>query len=388
MSFRAGLQQLWRFHRQNNGFVILQRYADQHLTPRGKAVFLLFLFSLSLGLVGTDVLVYVFLCSLGGLWISALGLGAIWRPRQLQVQWQLPERVLAGQPFDFTVQVSNAGPGIFACFLELDWQQGTRSVRLCSERQFYLGPGQLQRFEVSLPAAARGQAQLLRANLVSLFPLRLIFWRQPLPCQAHYWVYPVASAVMLSTRRQRAGVMQQPEFQGLRPWGTGDSPRYLHWPALARTGQLVVRHYQQRVSEVSLWLDLALPAAAADFEAAVALVRRLLEDQLQQAGVMPALTLGDQQIGGLQAYAHALQALCSVQAQPLTPAQRAAQLEAQLRRVPAQLLIVSTQAEQLLTQLRASRAPLQSPYLIYAVQETPPDDSDSLEWLPTAAVLP
>lgn len=388
MNLRASLRQLWHFHRHNNGFVMLQRYAEQHLTPSGKAVFLLFLFSLSLGLVGTDVLVYVFLCSLGALWISALGLGALWRPRQLQIQWQVPERVLAGKAFDFVVQVSNPGPDVFACFLELDWQQGSDSVRLCSERRFYLGQGQSQRFEITLPAAARGQAQIVHANLVSLFPLGLIFWRQPLPCRTHYWVFPVASAVTLSPRRQRARALQQAEFQNLRPWGAGDSPRYLHWPALARTGQLVVRHYQQQISSVSLWLDLSPPDSAADFEAAVTLVRRLLEDQLQQTGEMPALTLGDQQITRVQGYALALQALCSVQPRPLRPEQRAAQLESLLRQAPAQLLMVSTQAEQVLTLWRAFRSPLQSACLLYAVQDSPPEDSERLEWLPTAAVLP
>lgn len=389
MSLRASLKQLWHFHRHHNGFVILQRYADQHLTPGGKAVFLLFLFSLSLGMVGTDVLVYVLLCSLAALWVSELSLGALWRPRQLSLQWQVPERALAGQPFDFEVQVSHASRPVFACFVEIEWQQAGLTRRVCSAQQFCLGRGQTGRFRVTLPAAARGQARLLRANLVSVFPLGLVFWRQPLPCQTAYWVYPVASTLVLPLPPHSATPVQQPEFQSLRPWGTGDSPRYLHWPALARTGQLVVRHYQQHDTRTTLWLDAAPPAAALDFEAAVALMRRLLEDGLQQSGSLPELVLGDSRIGPAQGYALALQALCSVQPEALTPEQEQARLQRLLQRPPARLLLISTRAEALAARWLTLAGQQGSPGLIYAVQEAPPAESAGLplQWLPTPAVL-
>lgn len=63
-------QRYWAFHRQHNGFAILQRYYERHFTPVGKALLLLYLISLSLGMVGTEVLIYIFCCGLGGLWVA------------------------------------------------------------------------------------------------------------------------------------------------------------------------------------------------------------------------------------------------------------------------------------------------------------------------------
>lgn len=387
MSFISRLKPFWPFQRLYNGFVRLQDYINRHLSPTGKALFLLFLFSLSLGMVGTEVLIYILICSLGSLWASTLLVGSFWRPRRIELSWQVPEQVLAGQPFVFKVRATNAGRPVFACFLELKWQQPDQSQQIYTSPCFYIGRDQSVDFQWLLPAAARGQAEIKQVQLVSLFPLGLVFWRQILPYQTAYWVYPPSTQVPLQKPHAAHVLTDQRAFQSLRPWGAGDSPRYLHWPALARTGQLVIRQYQHtEPPQISLWLDTAPPEHPADFEAAVSLLRRLLEDLRLKAGHWQQLALGSRLISATQGETFALQGLCSVRTQQLHPEERASQLDKLLAYGPGLILIVSTQAETLTEILAAPRFARRCHYQIYAVQNHPIQNRPGIHWLTRTAM--
>ena len=62
-------------------------------------------------------------------------------------------------------------------------------------------------------------------------------------------------------REHRPGI--DGDFYGLRPWQRGDSRRWVHWRATARTGEVMVRQFEQPHSrDAAIVLDLWRPAEA------------------------------------------------------------------------------------------------------------------------------
>jgi len=61
-------------------------------------------------------------------------------------------------------------------------------------------------------------------------------------------------------REHRPGI--DGDFYGLRPWQRGDSRRWVHWRTTARTGEVMVRQFEQPHSrDAAIVLDLWQPAA-------------------------------------------------------------------------------------------------------------------------------
>ena len=62
-------------------------------------------------------------------------------------------------------------------------------------------------------------------------------------------------------REHRPGI--DGDFYGLRPWQRGDSRRWIHWRTTARTGEVMVRQFEQPHSrDAAIVLDLWRPAEA------------------------------------------------------------------------------------------------------------------------------
>jgi uncharacterized protein (DUF58 family) len=60
-------------------------------------------------------------------------------------------------------------------------------------------------------------------------------------------------------REHRPGI--DGDFYGLRPWQRGDSRRWIHWRTTARTGEVMVRQFEQPQSrDAAIVLDLWRPA--------------------------------------------------------------------------------------------------------------------------------
>lgn len=83
-----------------------------------------------------------------------------------------------------------------------------------------------------------------RAGLVAAQRYRLPFGRQTWRGQPGGW--------------QGAGIGSSIDFQDHRAYAPGDDPRYIHWSAYARTGQLTMKLYRAEVSPmVDLMLDVS-----------------------------------------------------------------------------------------------------------------------------------
>lgn len=299
----SGLKQHWqelkRFYSQHNGFTVLLHHYERHFTPLGKALFLLFLISLSLGMVGTEVLIYMFLCALAALWLASLLVGLHSRPRRSSVQIDWPQWLQAGQAYHWQLQLQNLNPRpSFRLRLEalLKPAKGPAEKLVCTEELFYLPARGQARASFSWQPLRRGLYQLKSLELVSDFPLGLLLWRRQLKRQDQFWVYPAFAELppqSWQTRSllQAAGLQQgaalsgdSQEFHGIRPWLPGDSPRLIHWPALARSGQLAVREYQEFPGlQIALLLVTEPSCPEPSFEKAVSVTASLVYQFSQDA---------------------------------------------------------------------------------------------------------
>lgn len=79
--------------------------------------------------------------------------------------------------------------------------------------------------------------------------------------------------------RLAAAVGESQEFIGLREYRAGDSPRLIHWPSWARTGEPVVKEYQDEYfTRHALVLDTFADTSSHDgFEAAVSVAASLCD---------------------------------------------------------------------------------------------------------------
>ena len=152
----------------------------------------------------------------------------------------------------------------------------TRRSLAASLRVPDLGPGADAVLEIPVPTARRGVLTLSRVGLWCEDPFRLFTRRVALSPPGHVIVYPAADAdhdalqlqgprpADRARRAEQAGTAARhsgDELSGLRPYAPGDRLTRLHWPALARSGELIVREFvESEAGSLTLLVDLR-PAA-------------------------------------------------------------------------------------------------------------------------------
>ncbi len=146
-----------------------------------------------------------------------------------------------------------------------------------------LGPGEEAVVSVRVPTDVRGLLTLDDLGLWCGDPFGLVVRRITLAPPAHVVVYPVPVAVTRRPPGTRPVGREHPptmgsrdglsgdELSGLRPYAPGDRLTRLHWPSLARTGELVVREFlEPRAGSLALLVDLRPSAHEGDtFESTI-----------------------------------------------------------------------------------------------------------------------
>ena len=136
----------------------------------------------------------------------------------------------------------------------------------------------------------RGYLRLSELWLIRPDPLGLFQTRVRIHCAQSLLVlpkrYPTPVLSLPGRRRYQPGgwrlaaaVGESPEFIGLREYRAGDSPRLIHWPSWARTGEPQVKEYQDEYfTRHALVLDtFVTPSEAERFEAAVSVAASLCD---------------------------------------------------------------------------------------------------------------
>lgn len=309
---KAWLDGFWRWYRKYNVFAVLQTVYETHLTPAGKALFLLMILSIFLGMVGTDVLLYILMISLTALWCTSLIQAFLYRPRGLEVipHLQGPAMFNADTELCLGLQYHGQRPLFHLSFeLLLYTPQQSLLVLPASQNCDALVPGKQIRLSFPCRLPYRGKYLFHQLVVISHFPFGLFRWRSYLRLKGQQLVYPeyrILEYVQMGLIRKyqsgghvlTAQLGEALEFRGIRQFMEGDTPRQIYWPALAKTDQLMVREYQEEFFirlGVILDTQIAEPHASdPGLEAGISLVASIAEWIARQEFLIDIFAAGDQ----------------------------------------------------------------------------------------------
>ncbi|WP_200384976.1 DUF58 domain-containing protein [Rhodocyclus tenuis] len=207
----------------------------------------------ALALIATGInygnnLVFALAFMLLAIWLQSAWLcwrnvsGLVWQPG-------VPMPVFAGEAVRIEGRLrENSGRQRFALELATDAASGERSG-FASDSDATLA--------LALPTQRRGLLTIERLLLQSRYPLGLWQCRRQLPgLQALVYPGPAGEARLpvaspLPAHRQTAA----DDFQGVRAYAPGDSPRRINWRAFGRSEQLLVNRFDGGRGGAALWLD-------------------------------------------------------------------------------------------------------------------------------------
>ena len=112
----------------------------------------------------------------------------------------------------------------------------------------------------------RGVFEQLSVELRSSSPLGMVEWKKmcTIPLSAPLEVGPFPTDVELFDAAQTPDTGEE-DLRGIRAYVPGDSSRKLHWPATARTGEMMVRETDGlTIAPVVIVVDLVGPEAAVE----------------------------------------------------------------------------------------------------------------------------
>jgi uncharacterized protein (DUF58 family) len=239
--------------------------------------------------------------------VSSLLVRRLFALRRVRIHVAGPARVMAGEHAQFIVTLENKGTGTHRSlrvdrpFLPWDgsWAGPRPSIPL-------LGPAERRSVMTAARFVARGPHHLDSFAAEALVPLRLALGPRIVSSGTRLTVVPrIASVVQVhlptSPRYQPGGVAmasvtgESSELVGVRPYRAGDRIRDLHAKTWARTGEPVVRKYQQEYfSRVGVILDTDLPGRDEEtLEAAVSLAAGIVANLSRGEALIDLLVTGD-----------------------------------------------------------------------------------------------
>lgn len=201
------------------------------------------------------------------------------------------EPVFAGQPAEFSLQLSNPGRGDRqAIRLQVPGMAGHEVADVA--------PGSEQTVRIALPTDRRGWLAVPRITVWTTYPLglwRAWAWWQP-AMRALVYPTPETPAAPLPEAFELAGDGQgagggEDDVAAVRPYRPGDSPRRIAWKAMARTAsdELLTKEFDGG-ERGDLVLDWHRLPAHLDVEARVSRLTRWVMDA-DAAGARWALLL-------------------------------------------------------------------------------------------------
>ncbi len=165
-----------------------------------------------------------------------------------------------------------------------------------------LAPHARGRVELALPTQRRGYLECPPIVLATYYPLGLVrAWSRRVPLATGCLVYPRPAPALPLPVGDAGGGEPLPtpagagsdDFAGLREYRYGDSPRHVHWKAVARGEEWVTKQFAGEHAGV-VWLEWAA-LAAHDTETRLSILCRWVldaEDGGWRYGLrLPALTL-------------------------------------------------------------------------------------------------
>ncbi len=173
------------------------------------------------------------------------------------VERQLPERVMAGEPFSVVMALRNRKTWLSAWLMTVQDHVTGHQTELTPEVAFIRVPAdEQQRGHYQLVLAQRGLHQFGPIHVDTRFPLGLVERGLNLSVSATLHVYPRLGRLQPDWKRKLQHAMEQTssqvaksglfedEFYSLREYRVGDDLRSVHWRTSARRNELMVRQYR------------------------------------------------------------------------------------------------------------------------------------------------
>lgn len=340
--------------------------------------------------------------------LAVLGLGLLlasvlsslfWRP-QITLSRKLPEFVTDGHEFTYVVELSNHGT---RTEYELRLRDYLRSPKISyaafQRRRHYasrrrnlfdraigfprwvelrrrdrgaetetiklppLAPGSSIRVPLTLTPIRRGWLRFERIDLLRPDPLGLFFarYRQQLPAQT--LALPrryAAPRIQLHSERhyQKGGVSlahavgDSQEFASIRDYRPGDAKRHIHWRSFAKTGELIVKEYQDEYFDRhALVIDIQWPSSDDPvFEALISVAASLAGSEQARDAILDIIFAGETviQLSAGRGLGDSTQALSYLAQAEANADSGFAELEQQVRQRAAQLasvIVISAQMD-------------------------------------------
>jgi uncharacterized protein (DUF58 family) len=238
--------------------------------------------------------------------------------RNLEVRRKMPQAVCAGDLLVANVSVTNARRriGSWAVVVEDEVQPEPARAHEKPLRPSVLFPyvpaGQTRKGVYRGRLVRRGRYRVGPLRISTRFPFGL-FCRTIVVGQGETltvlprlgrlsrgWAARRHEAFAGTHRRERRHGTEG-DFYGLRPWHSGDSRRWIHWRSSARSGELLVRQFEQpRNRDVAVLVDLWQPPRPAPqdrdhVELAVSFAATVLSDLCRKGGSTLHLGAGSPQ---------------------------------------------------------------------------------------------
>lgn len=285
----------------------------------------------SLGYLLTFLLLSVALVSL---------LHTFWNIAGLEIAVGAPEPAFSGNTVAVPVSIDNReGQARYAVCLSLADQLPARYVpgrvgrgRVQRAVHYVDLPAQsLTHHLLTVPLTKRGVHPLVGIEISSRFPLGLFRAWTPLKASTPIEVYafpapngdePLPIQGAGDTRDVRPSGQGREDFAGLRDYQRGDSPRHIHWKAVARGQPLAVKEFDGEGS-VIVDLDWAATEAAGEAEARLGQLSAWVIEA-DECGAQYSLTLPHRSLAANTGGAHRQRALEALAAFPTSNAQESA----------------------------------------------------------------
>ncbi len=241
---------------------------------------------------------YALLAVLAALFVVSWPVAA-WSLRGLEVEREMPHKVVAGESFSVTLGIRNRSLIWPAVAVELE-DKLPGSLRKHARQSLVMGLRPRRSLQVRYRGTLfrRGPTLIERVEVRTRFPFGLFVVRRQVPARSQVLVYPSIGELAFeprlelgrslyperTARPQRGGT---DEYFGVREYRDGDEPRHIHWKVSARRGTLATREYvTSRATPLILLLDTRLYSqnrrAVADAELAISLAATLSEFCLRQ----------------------------------------------------------------------------------------------------------
>jgi uncharacterized protein (DUF58 family) len=277
------------------------------LSDEGRAFALFWLVAGAASLnVGTTQFYFLW-SAMTGLLVGSVLLSKRFKMDDVHLRVEVPRRTIAGEEITFSLTLKNSGSALQQAvrirgpFLPWD---GTYSSTAPTIDQ--LAPKKIHHTTCKARFAARGEHHLDVFEANAIVPLGLGAGPPVESTGVRFLVVPRIAPVThlttpLSHRYQPGGVAlasrtgESRELTGIRPYRPGDPLRDLHAASWARTGQPVVREYQQEYfTRIGVVVDTSQDNATEEqFEAGLSLAAGLVSHLSRGEALVDLLVVGE-----------------------------------------------------------------------------------------------